>query len=184
MSKLFHIGVDTDLVKVFAGKKTVLPEHQIPKGGTILGVVWEMHGGATVTIKRVKGAPGKGDQPFSIYIQAMDAYGYQREVSADINPNSNLILQNGGRHPDTCQLVLYDCEMVVYTHPGRRTPISLRRNKLQSLINRLEARIASYPFLLFHDNVISADGRLLPKNSGFVNWHEDAHRGTASLTTF
>ncbi len=88
----------------------------------------------------------------SLYIQALDAYGYQRE----------LVLRQEGIS------FRLDC----YQHPGRRAVLNLTRAQADRLVSRMEEICKLYPSLLFN---LSGENRA--RCAGFVTLQEQIFRG-------
>jgi hypothetical protein len=88
-----------------------------------------------------------------LYIQAMDAYRYQRELSIQL------------RHRPGDSNDLY-WEVHTYQHPGQHEVREVSKDVATRLINRIIELGETYPALLFNE----ANERQ-PRSEGFVHFH-------------
>lgn len=94
----------------------------------------------------------------SLYIQALDAYGFQRELS--IVANDDFASQAFGRF-----------KLKAYMHPGRRDELYLTDEQADKFVKRIEHVCAKYPSFLFNTPDTGA------RCNGFVHLCESIHRG-------
>lgn len=94
-----------------------------------------------------------------LYIQAIDQYRYQRELSIEY------------RHePGDSSKLFWECH--AYRHPGRRHITQLSPAVAKRLIARILHLSAEYPSLLFNAQDNAADVHDRPRSEGFVHFHE------------
>ena len=105
-----------------------------------------------------------GKQMPMLKVQAIDAYGYQREWSC------------GLRHEPGDSKDLY-WESHVYQHPGRRESCRLSSAVAVKLINRFLDLCQDYPGLLFNGTGEHTTNAARPRCEGFVRFCEQMHRG-------
>ena len=94
-----------------------------------------------------------------LYVQAIDAYGFQRELT----------IRSDG--------VGYEC--LVYQHPGRREIFKVSQRKGREFIKAFVKQVKEYPVLMFNDTGYPASATQLqrPRHEGFVRLCEQLHRG-------
>jgi hypothetical protein len=94
-----------------------------------------------------------------LYIQSIDEYGYQRELTIQFRYEPG---DSGNCY----------WESHIYMHPGRRAIAKLGKSQAENVILRIISLARDYPDLLF--NVTSSNR---PRNAGFVRFAEQLHRG-------
>lgn len=104
----------------------------------------ETNNSTACVIVRGPGAP--------LYIQALDAYGYQREL---------VLKQDGPGFVVHC-----------YQHPGRRIVVPITAKQADRLANRIEEICERYPHFLFN-----GPGEDRARCAGFVTLQEGIFRG-------
>lgn len=96
-----------------------------------------------------------GQERIKLYIQAIDAYCYQRELSIQY------------RHePGNLDKMFWECH--AYRHPGIRCIKTLAPAIAKRLIGRILYLAKNYPSLLFND--AGSGGRAV--SEGFVHFHD------------
>lgn len=120
---------------------------------------------------------GSAQKPFRVaklYVQAIDAYGFQRELSVQ-----RLHVYN----PDTGK-TSYVWEMHVYAHPGRRNRYEVSEAQAKGFISAFLSLCERYPDLLFNspfwrESDAKTPANVRPVSAGFVTLCERLHRGAS-----
>jgi hypothetical protein len=112
---------------------------------------------ACVIFGRVKNAEGKSLP--SVFIQCVDEYAYQRELS--VKP-----VRTYDRVPREVRNGL-EYEVHPYLHPGIRRVHRVSKAVATAFLIRLQEQLEKYPTLLF----TVKEGRELPLHRGFVHLH-------------
>lgn len=118
---------------------------------------------------------GEAKKPFRVaklYVQSIDAYGYQRELS----------VQRTHRYNVSTGETVYYWESHVYCHPGRRNVQEISESQAKHFIAEFLRLAREYPTLLFNAafwraNEEQTAANVMPRNSGFVHLCEMLHRG-------
>ncbi len=100
-----------------------------------------------------------GQKMPKLYVQAIDQYRFQRELSVDF------------RHEPGNSSILF-WESHVYQHPGRRHIVKLGKSQAEAFIIRFLELCEQYPSLLFN-----AEDSNRERHEGFVHLCERLHRG-------
>jgi hypothetical protein len=117
---------------------------------------------ACVLFTLTESKAGKGAICPKLYVQAIDAYGFQREMSVALIHRYNV---------ETGETV-YLWEAHTYQHPGRREIAELSANVAQRFIARFLELAEKYPDLLFN-----VGNDRYARSSGFVTLQERIFRG-------
>lgn len=99
-------------------------------------------------------------------VQAIDAYGYQREFSVSFH-----------HEPGDSSKLLW--EMRVYCHPGRRESEVISESVAKRFISRFLDLCDRYPSLLFNATGEHETNKARPRSEGFIHLCERLHRGEA-----
>lgn len=94
----------------------------------------------------------------ALYVQCIDAYGFQRELSVHLFPNSG------------------KADVTVYQHPGRRDVQTLPHGIGRQFVVRFADAVTKYPGSLFNAGTLET-----PRCRGFVGLCERLHRGQPAL---
>ena len=115
-----------------------------------------------VVWKREKGLGGK--TYFSLYVQSIDQYRFQREYSLKYShvPGDSATLRWWSH---------------VYMHPGRRQESEVSAERAKGFILRFLYLCDHYPSLLFNAAGDHAADASRPRSEGFVHLCERLHRG-------
>lgn len=112
---------------------------------------------------------GEAKKPFRVaklYVQAIDAYGFQRE----------LIVQRTYRFNPSTGETVYFWQSHVYMHPGRREIQEISEAQAKHFISEFLRLARDYPTLLFNANATLPNGHFRPTSEGFVRLCERLHR--------
>jgi hypothetical protein len=93
-----------------------------------------------------------------VFIQCLDAYGYQREMS--IRPVENKMFR-----------------VHVYVHPGRREIKQVGNHAGKNFIDKLLRTCTDNPQLLFNPSIAHASFSYSPRNYGFILMQERIFQG-------
>lgn len=89
-----------------------------------------------------------------LYIQTIDAYRYQRELTIELR-----------REPGSSSVYFWECH--AYKHPGQRNVQTVTKQVAESLIERILHLARNYPTLLFNEN-----SETRARHEGFVHFHD------------
>lgn len=112
---------------------------------------------------------GEAKKPFRVarlYVQAIDAYGFQRE----------LIVQRTYRFNPGTDETIYFWQSHVYAHPERRNVQEISEAQAKHFISEFMRLARDYPTLLFNANATLPNGHFQPVSDGFVTLCERLHR--------
>lgn len=124
---------------------------------------------------------GEAKKPFRVaklYVQSIDAYGFQRELSVQ-RTHKNVFNSTNGQYE-----VIYYWESHVYCHPGRRDAQEVSESQAKHFIAEFLRLARDYPSLLFNAAFWRANdeqtaANVMPRNAGFVRLCERLHRGAS-----
>lgn len=130
----------------------------LPHGFTTIDVP---HG--SVTLRNEWTPEVSDDWWLKLYVQLVDVYGYQRELSVERVPHADAEQTFWRSH--------------AYQHPGRRQISVISQNTAIGFIHKFLGQVKRYPSLLFNDDQIE-DGKLQrARGDGFVQLNESLLRG-------
>jgi hypothetical protein len=130
----------------------------LPHGFTVIDVPY-----GSVTLRNEWTPEVSDDWLLELYVQLIDAYGYQRELRVERVPH---------RDPEQTFWRSH-----AYQHPGRHQISVMSQDTAIGFIHKFFNQVERYPSLLFNDDQIE-DGKLQrARGDGFVHLNELLLRG-------